>query len=875
MIIIVHLFKKITNFAQLSVNLNNLQTKNLELRYIINNLKLKQMNNKLRFCLLTLLTVFMGGVSFAQSEYYIKFKKGAVVESSEGYFTYNKGEGTDVSWSSKGKHSCTYEGETYGDVIKMESATQAYFTSTAKATVTIVQTTSNASGDKLKFDGTNLDANLANTTVTVDADNKCNIYVITNVAPGKHTITRQSETGLAYIKVVYSGSVLTVLPAPSISYDSATGEVTIEAGENTTSIVYTIDGSDPSATNGEVYEEPFTVEDGTIVKAIALGDNETYTNSEIVSEKISLDISSVAAPTFKVVYGTVAIECETADVTIECSTDGENFVEYTKPVTFLEDATVYARASRDGLVSEVSSVEVTAVDKGDATDTIVLTYEDFDVQTVNGLSTLVGKDAAEGYSITLNNSEKAWSNGGRINDNVSIKLSNGAENTLYLPEGISATRITFHSYINSVTPGRVSGWRVVSDVDTQYKDVPMGASATTEPDVRVFPLTGEETQFNFQNTGDQLCFYIVLDVLNSGSVEPVVYEEILTYSMDNENYAVKEDLEAGNGTIYFGADKREESTIAACGYGYKCDGDAAADGTSSKFALLKPSRPLQVGDVINISAYATSNGGGLSLYPTRDGEPLVSLTLSAKNAEETLTYTVKKGDGLAGLSSIYVYRIAGKSTYMTDVHIIGAKAKEDAEFITASISYAGYATLYYSDKALVVPEGVTAFTVLGVNEQQIQQGTIYEADQTIPAGEAVVLEGAAGSYKFTIDTESTAEPTPYNALKGSDEAAETTGGGKYYKLTVKKINGEDLVGFYFGAADGAAFTNGAHKAYLVVEDEAAAKYYAFAGQATGINAVSKVAVNSGAIYNLQGVRVNSENLTKGIYVVNGKKYVIK
>ncbi len=870
-----HLLKKNTNFAQLSVNLNNLQTKNLELRYIINNLKLKQMNNKLRFCLLTLLTVFMGGVSFAQSEYYIKFKKGAVEESTAGYFTYNKGEGTDVSWSSKGKHSCTYEGETYGDVIKMESATQAFFTSTAKATVTIVQTTSNASGDKLKFDGTNLDANLANTTVTVDADNKCNIYVITNVAAGKHTITRQSETGLAYIKVVYSGSTLTVLPAPSISYDSSTGEVTIEADENTTSIVYTLDGSDPSATNGEVYEEAFTVEDGTIVKAIALGDNETYTNSEIVSEKISLDISSVAAPTFKVVYGTVAIECETADVTIECSTDGENFVEYTKPVTFLEDATIYARASRDGLVSEVSSVEVTAVDKGNATETIVLTYEDFDVQTVNGLSTLVGKDAAEGYSISLNNSEKAWSNGGRINDNVSIKLSNGAENTFYLPEGISATRITFYSYINTVTPGRVSGWRVVSDVDTQYKDVPMGASATTEPDVRVFPLTGEETQFNFQNTGDQLCFYIVLDVLNSGSVEPVVYEEILTYSMDNENYAVKEDLEAGNGTIYFGADKREESTLAACGYGYKCDGDAAADGTSSKFALLKPSRPLQVGDVINISAYATSNGGGLSLYPTRDGEPLVSLTLSAKNAEETLTYTVKKGDGLAGLSSIYVYRIAGKSTYMTDVHIIGAKAKEDAEFITASISYAGYATLYYSDKALVVPEGVTAFTVLGVNEQQIQQGTIYEAEQTIPAGEAVVLEGAAGSYKFTIDTESTAEPTPYNALKGSDEAAETTGGGKYYKLTVKKINGEDLVGFYFGAADGAAFTNGAHKAYLVVEDEAAAKYYAFAGQATGINAVSKVAVNNGAIYNLQGVRVNSENLTKGIYVVNGKKYVIK
>lgn len=858
-----HLLKKNTNFAQLSVNLNNLQTKNLELRYIINNLKLKQMNNKLRFLLLSLLAVFMGTASQAQDIYTISFN-GSNSQSTDGYFSWNSAK---HNFNSK-FNGAEYAGISFTSGLKMESATYVNFTSTATSKVTIVQST--WSSNTINFDGTALAIASA-----VAGTGNCRIYTLNDVEAGAHSITRGGgESGLFYVSVEYTGETLDVLETPVITFDDETGKVTITADENTTSIVYTIDGSNPTATNGEVYEEPFTVEDGTVVKAIALGDGETYTNSEVATVEVLLAGVTVEAPVIKVVYGTFAITCETANVSLEYSLDGETWVPYTIPVTLFEDGTVYARATR-GDSSAEASADVTAVSKGDATDTIVLTYEDFDVQTVNGLSTLVGKDAAEGYSISLNTTGKAWSNGGRINDNVSIKLSNGAENTLYLPEGISATRITFHSYINSVTPGRVSGWRVVSDVDTQYKDVPMGASATTEPDVRVFPLTGEETQFNFQNTGDQLCFYIVLDVLNSGSVEPVVYEEILTYSMDNENYAVKEDLEAGNGTIYFGADKREESTLAACGYGYKCDGDAAADGTSSKFALLKPSRPLQVGDVINISAYATSNGGGLSLYPTRDGEPLVSLTLSAKNAEETLTYTVKKGDGLAGLSSIYVYRIAGKSTYMTDVHIIGAKAKEDAEFITASISYAGYATLYYSDKALVVPEGVTAFTVLGVNEQQIQQGTRYEAGQTIPAGEAVVLEGAAGSYKFTIATESTAEPTPYNALKGSDEAAETTGGGKYYKLTVKKINGEDLVGFYFGAADGAAFTNGAHKAYLVVEDEAAAKYYAFAGQATGINAVSKVAVNNGAIYNLQGVRVNSENLTKGIYVVNGKKYVIK
>ena len=167
---------------------------------------------------LLMLMVCAIGTAWAGDTFEIKFKSSSSIEQNPtGFFTYDKGAGTAVNWSSKGKHSCTYNGETYSDVIKMESATQAYFSSTAKATVTIVQTTSNATGDKLKFDGVNLDANLANTTVTVDADNKCNIYVITDVEPGDHKITRQSETGLAYIKVEYTGAVMTQLDTPEIT----------------------------------------------------------------------------------------------------------------------------------------------------------------------------------------------------------------------------------------------------------------------------------------------------------------------------------------------------------------------------------------------------------------------------------------------------------------------------------------------------------------------------------------------------------------------------------------------------------------------------------------------------------------------------------
>ena len=357
------------------------------------------MNKKLRFLFLSLLAVLTSVVTYAGDTYTISFN-GSNSQSTAGYFSWN----SDKHNFNTKFNGATYAGISFTSGLKMEGATYVNFTSTATSTVIIVQSTWSA--NTIKFDGTELAIADA-----VAGTGNCRIYTITGVEAGAHSITRGGgESGIFYVSVEYTGTELDVLSAPEISFDSKTGVVTITGDENATSIVYTTDDSDPSATNGEVYEEPFTVADGTTVKAISLGDGETYTNSEIASKEVLLDIASVAAPTFNVVYGTVAINCETADVTIEYSTDGENFSTYSKPITFFEDVTVYARASRGDLVSEVASAEVAAVSKGDATKSIVMYYDAFDVNKINGLSTLVGKDDTEGYSITLNNPEKSDSN---------------------------------------------------------------------------------------------------------------------------------------------------------------------------------------------------------------------------------------------------------------------------------------------------------------------------------------------------------------------------------------------------------------------------------------------------------------------------------
>ena len=47
--------------------------------------------------------------------------------------------------------------------------------------------------------------------------------------------------------------------------------------------------------------------------------------------------------------------------------------------------------------------------------------------------------------------------------------------------------------------------------------------------------------------------------------------------------------------------------------------------------------------------------------------------------------------------------------------------------------------------------------------------------------------------------------------------------------------------------------------------------------ATGIHGIAQDEASQSEIYNLQGMKVNAslENLSKGLYIVNGKKVIVK
>ena len=194
--------------------------------------------------------------------------------------------------------------------------------------------------------------------------------------------------------------------------------------------------------------------------------------------------------------------------------------------------------------------------------------------------------------------------------------------------------------------------------------------------------------------------------------------------------------------------------------------------------------------------------------------------------------------------------------------------------INVSVSAAGYATLYCGDKNLVVPDGVEASAVT-VEGRSITKSQVYAPGDIIPQGTGVLLQAQEGEYVFGVTSEEGTAPTA-NMLRGSDVAEETTGGDIYYMLSLNAKSEPGSVGFYYGAEGGAAFINGAHKAYLALpaKQAAGARYVWF--EATGISGIETAENYATDVYTVTGVHVNRlSDLSKGIYIVGGKKVIVK
>lgn len=189
--------------------------------------------------------------------------------------------------------------------------------------------------------------------------------------------------------------------------------------------------------------------------------------------------------------------------------------------------------------------------------------------------------------------------------------------------------------------------------------------------------------------------------------------------------------------------------------------------------------------------------------------------------------------------------------------------------VSLAVSSAERATLYYSDRSFIIPEGVVARTYK-IEGNVLSRSREYKKGDVLPKGTAVVLEAKEGKYIFE-ETSKTGETDPHNALCGSDSTTITSGGEVYYVFG----KGSNGVGFYWKEANGKAFMTEAHKAYLVYTPSKTTNAKSFLGFDVALEIqgpmVREKTTFDGPIYNLSGQRVDKDY--KGIIIVNGKKYL--
>lgn len=283
-----------------------------------------------------------------------------------------------------------------------------------------------------------------------------NIYTQSGTTPVSFTIPSQAnvtafatKTGYCSNATAFASKIIEQVEKPTLTVGSD-GKVTMTSATAGATIYYTIDGTDPTATTGTVYNSPVDLPSGATVKAIAIKDD--WLNSNIESTEV---IAPAATPTITITdAGSVTIACTTTGATIYYTIDGSTpdptnvggtnpTVQYNGTAfTVGNGVTVKAIATKTGyLNSEVASnrymtasgVSGTTVTINDAEDHLWSYYNDPDCP-VRSLSPADVKITylGDGIVMTGNNNYTASSTDfvkpGETNYTGGAKVNVGGEN---------------------------------------------------------------------------------------------------------------------------------------------------------------------------------------------------------------------------------------------------------------------------------------------------------------------------------------------------------------------------------------------------------------------------------------------------------------
>ena len=197
-------------------------------------------------------------------------------------------------------------------------------------------------------------------------------------------------------------------------------------------------------------------------------------------------------------------------------------------------------------------------------------------------------------------------------------------------------------------------------------------------------------------------------------------------------------------------------------------------------------------------------------------------------------------------------------------------AAETVRYIDVNIGSTGFAT-FSCPFPTDVPSSVIAYYVTGYSGTEVTTEKTKKVPATLTTptvGTGVIVEGDPGIHRFY---ETTTNTLTGNLLAGTGSGTYEVADNTTYVFAEK----DGVVGFYLGVGDNTTQrTYAAYKAYLPLSGGSSREFYGldFLNNPSGITAVKDLK-EEGRYYNLQGQPV--AHPTKGIYIHNGKKVIVK
>ncbi len=688
---------------------------------------------------------------------------------------------------------------------------------------------------------------------------KTGSYSVDNLSTETGSYNGGTWTGSA-TSVVFSASaqvrlsqvVVTITPEGTVTPPTISGTtpflgettITITADDEAT-IYYTTDGTDPT-TSSTQYSAPFTLGATTTVKAIAVESGKTP--SEVAEKTFTKQTVMTVAEALTLIEGLE--ENESSD-----------FVYVKGVVTQVESYS-----------DKYNSITYSIADEGTTTPELKV----YGGKNLNNTGFSSMDDLGVNDVVTIYGKLKEYNSTPEFDSNNYIVAIERSKQ----PAGLSYATTTITKQVgdepftneltnpNSLAVTYSSDNEAVATVDATGKVTIIAAGSAT--------ITASFEGNVSYNEGSAS---YTLTVSNAPSGETAVFEKVTSI----------DDVTDGEYLIVY-----EEGTLAF-------DGSLATlDAVSNTIEVVIDNGSIEASTAnaftlssMTTGGYSIKSASGYYIGQTSDTNGL------ATNASEEYTNTISfDNEGNANIVSggAYLrYNSASNQTrfrYYKSASYTGQKAiqlykkVEAPETVEVTISAAAtdgtnyYGTLYYGEKNLVVPANMSAITYK-VNNGKLTVSKEYTAGDVIPAGTAVVLKTSTprDGFSFEVTTEAGTGDDD-NMLLGSDVAATTTapkgstGTYKFYALSLNGKGDANSVGFYYRTEGGAAFQNGAHKAYLAVPagETGEAKGFAFNDIVTAIKGIA-IETGNAAIYNLNGQRVDKNY--KGVVIVNGKKMINK